>query len=72
MRKAAAPHHQRAGIDKRQIVAAWSDRTGWGAGGCNLAHRYGLARQQRFIGLKIVGLHHHGVGGNAVAFGEHD
>ena len=39
---------------------------------CNLAHRHRLPRQQRFIGLKIAGLHQHGVGGNAVAFGEHD
>jgi hypothetical protein len=72
LRKAAAPHYHRAGIDKRQIVAARSGAAGRDAGGCNLAHRYRLPRQQRFISLKIAALHQHGVGGNAVAFGEHN
>src|SRR6185369_7548326 len=72
MRKTAAAHHKRAGVDKGQIVAARPGTARWDIGDSNLAHRYRFPRQQRFIGLKIVGLHQYGVGGNAIAFGEDD
>ena len=42
LRKAAAPHYHRAGIDKRLIVATRAGAAGRDAGGRNLAHRHRL------------------------------
>ena len=38
----------------------------------DLAHRHGLAGQQGFIGLQILGPEKDGIGRNAIAFGKDD
>jgi len=63
-RQAVALHDQRAGIDRRQVVAARS-RGRWRALGCGravcfrrsrqLAHRHRLAGEQRFVHAQPVG-----------------
>ena len=70
---ACPAHHQRPGEHVGQVIAtrpAAFERGDVNTG--NLAHRCGLTRQQRFIGLQVVALNEDRIGWHPVSLCQHD
>lgn len=68
--ESCSSHDQRAGKDRRQIMATRTDV--FLVGACLLAHGFCLARQQRFVCGKVGCLDQQGICGYPVAFRQHD